>query len=485
MTQTATQTGYEPVVGLEVHTELDTKSKIFCKCLTDFGAPPNSQTCPVCLGMPGVLPVLNHRAVEHALRVALALECEISNPSIFERKNYYYPDLPKNYQISQRRHPLGKNGRMEIFTDGGAKSVRIVDVHLEEDAGKLLHPTSTDQYTLVDLNRAGVPLLEIISAPDLNSIAEVESYMEEMRRLLLYLGASEARMEQGQLRFEVNISMRLAGSDKLGTRVEIKNLNSFRAVTRTLEHEIRRQAKLLEAGKPVEQETRLWDDAKGVTLAMRTKEVAHDYRYFPEPDLVPLVIDEEWIARAKASLPELPAARRSRFEKEYALSASDARLLSAERALADYFEECVKAGAEPKAAANWINGRLARRMKEGNLEADQIPVTPAHLAELISLVDKGTISATAAREVFDEIFKTGKPPSEIVESQGLAQIGDEEAITAAVREAIEKNPDAVAKYRAGNEKVLSFLMGQVMKQTRGRADAQLVQMVLKRLLAGK
>ncbi|NIM04846.1 MAG: Asp-tRNA(Asn)/Glu-tRNA(Gln) amidotransferase subunit GatB, partial [Armatimonadetes bacterium] len=416
MTQTATQTGYEPVVGLEVHTELDTKSKIFCKCLTDFGAPPNSQTCPVCLGMPGVLPVLNHRAVEHALRVALALECEISNPSIFERKNYYYPDLPKNYQISQRRHPLGKNGRMEIFTDGGAKSVRIVDVHLEEDAGKLLHPTSTDQYTLVDLNRAGVPLLEIISAPDLNSIAEVESYMEEMRRLLLYLEASEARMEQGQLRFEVNISMRLAGSDKLGTRVEIKNLNSFRAVTRTLEHEIRRQAKLLEAGKPVEQETRLWDDAKGVTLAMRTKEVAHDYRYFPEPDLVPLVIDEEWIARAKASLPELPAARRSRFEKEYALSASDARLLSAERALADYFEECVKAGAEPKAAANWINGRLARRMKEGNLEADQIPVTPAHLAELISLVDKGTISATAAREVFDEIFKTGKPPSEIVES---------------------------------------------------------------------
>ena len=482
MTKTLTQTAFEPVVGLEVHTELATKTKIFCGCSTQFGAPPNSQTCPVCLGMPGVLPVLNKEAVEHALRVALALHCEISNPSIFERKNYYYPDLPKNYQISQRRHPLGKNGRLEIFTACASKRVRIVDVHLEEDAGKLLHPETTNEYTLVDLNRAGVPLLEIVSAPDLTSIAEVEAYMEETRRILLYLGVSEARMEQGQLRFEVNISMRPAGTDKLGTRVEIKNLNSFRAATRTLEYEIRRQGELLQKGERVEQETRLWDDARGITLTMRSKEHAQDYRYFPEPDLVPLVIDEAWIARAKASLPELPSARRHRFGDQYGLSANEVRLLAEERALADYFEECVMAGAEPKAAANWITGRLARRMKESNLEAAQIPIPPAHLAELLGLIDKGTISATGAREIFDEAFASGKRPSEIVEAKGLAQIGDEETIAAAAKEVIEQNPDAVAKYRAGNEKVLAFLLGQVMKASRGRANPQKVQDVLKRLL---
>ncbi len=477
-------TAYEPVVGLEVHTELATRTKVFCGCSTKFGAPPNTQTCPVCLGMPGVLPVLNKQAIEHALRVALALDCEISTPSIFERKNYYYPDLPKNYQISQRRQPLGKDGRLELLVDGETKSVRIVDVHLEEDAGKLLHPAHNGDITLVDLNRAGMPLLEIISAPDLTSVGEVEAYMEEIRLLLLYLEASEARMEQGQLRFEVNISLRPTGTEELGTRVEIKNLNSFRAVVHTLEHEIRRQTKLLEAGERVEQETRLWNDAQEITLSMRSKEVAHDYRYFPEPDLVPLVIDEAWQARAKASLPELPSAKRSRFVRDYGLSDYDTRILTTDRALAEYFEQCVGAGANAKAAANWITGRLIRRLKEGSVEAKGIPVSPAHLAELIGLIEKGALSATAAREVFDEVFNTGRRPAEIMEARGLTQMGDETEIIAAAQEALAQNADAVAKYRAGNEKILSFLVGQVMKASRGRANAQKVQEALKRLLRG-
>ena len=484
MTPTVEKTAYEPVVGLEVHTELATRTKIFCGCSTQFGAPPNSQTCPVCLGMPGVLPVLNRAAVEHALRVALAMHCEISQPSIFERKNYYYPDLPKNYQISQRRQPLGKNGRLEISVDGERKSVGIIDVHLEEDAGKLLHPQAANEYTLVDLNRAGMPLLEIISAPDLTGVAEVEVYMEEIRLLLLYLGASEAHMEQGQLRFEVNISLRPVGSEQLGTRVEIKNLNSFRAVTGSIEHEIIRQTELLTKGERVAQETRLWDDACGITISMRSKEHAQDYRYFPEPDLVPVVIDQAWIARAQAELPELPAARRRRFMEQYGLALSDARLLTAERALADYFEQTVKLGADPKAAANWIAGRMARRMKEGNLEAAQIPLSPAHFAELISLIDQGAISSTGAREVFDEAFSSGKSPAAIVQEKGLAQIGDEGAITAAAQEVIAQNAEAAAKYRAGNEKVMSFLVGQVMKASRGRANPQVVQEVLRRLLSG-
>jgi aspartyl-tRNA(Asn)/glutamyl-tRNA(Gln) amidotransferase subunit B len=447
---------------------------------------------------------LNRQAVEHALRVALALQCEISNPSIFERKNYYYPDLPKNYQISQRRHPLGKNGKLEIFTDGQSKLVNIIDVHLEEDAGKLIHP-GTDDYTLVDLNRTGVPLLEIISAPDLTGIAEVEDYMEEIRRLLLYLGASEARMEQGQLRFEVNISLRPVGVETLGTRVEIKNLNSYRSVTRTIEYEIRRQTELLKAGEPVHQETRLWDEIHESTLTMRRKEGANDYRYFPEPDLVPIVIDEAWIAREKAALPELPSARRNRFMREFGITPNDARLLTEERALADYFETVVNfvgrsapapaespAGvgtpalqkeAAAKSAANWITGRLAYRLHESNLTNLQIPMSPAHLAELIALIDKGTISTTGAREVLDEAFNTGKSPAAIVQEKGLAQIGDADALTAAAKEVLAQNADAAAKYRAGNEKVLGFLVGQLMKQSKGRANPQIAQEIIKKLLS--
>jgi aspartyl-tRNA(Asn)/glutamyl-tRNA(Gln) amidotransferase subunit B len=373
---------------LEVHTELATKTKIFCGCSTKFGAPPNTQTCQICLGFPGVLPVLNRQAIEAGLRVALALGCEISSPSIFERKNYYYPDLPKNYQISQRRQPLGINGKIEILPDGQAKTICILDVHLEEDAGKLLHPEGDTSYTLVDFNRSGIPLLEIVSAPDMTAIAEVEAYMEEIRRILLYLEVSEAKMEQGQLRFEINISLRPKGVQELGTRVEIKNLNSYRAVVRTLEYEIQRQSGLLRKGERVEQETRLWDDAREITLAMRRKEVAHDYRYFPEPDLVPLVIEEEWISRVRAGLPELPTAKQIRFIKDFDLCEEDARQLTAELALANYFQETVKLGAAPQAVANWMTGRLARRMKESNLEASQIPVSPANLAELLRLVEE-------------------------------------------------------------------------------------------------
>jgi aspartyl-tRNA(Asn)/glutamyl-tRNA(Gln) amidotransferase subunit B len=483
MTQTICSHEYDVVIGLEVHAELATRTKAFCGCSTQFGADPNTQTCQICLGFPGVLPVLNREAVEKSLQVALALQCEISNPSIFERKNYYYPDLPKNYQISQRRHPLGVNGKLEITVGEQTKLVNISDVHLEEDAGKLLHPETGDSITLVDLNRSGIPLLEIVSAPDMNNGEEVAAYMEEIRRLLQYLGASEAKMEQGQIRFEVNISLCPKGAKEYGTRVEIKNLNSFRAVSRTLEYEIQRQAELLDNGGKVDQETRLWDDAKEITMTMRRKEVAHDYRYFPEPDLVPLVIDKEWIERAQESLPELPTAKRSRFIVEYELTENDIRLLTEDLTLADYFEQVVLKGAEPKAAANWINGRLARRRNESNLAPGDIPIPAEHLAELIHLADKGAISATAAREVFDQIFKTGEKPSVVVEKSGLAQIGDADIITEAAQAVLAKNAGAIEKYRAGNEKVLAFLTGQVMKETRGRADAQKVQEILKKLLS--
>jgi aspartyl-tRNA(Asn)/glutamyl-tRNA(Gln) amidotransferase subunit B len=480
MTQVSSK--YEMVVGMEVHTELATRTKIFCGCSTAFGAPPNTQTCPVCLGMPGVLPVLNAAAVDHALKMAVALECEISNPSIFERKNYYYPDLPKNYQISQRRNPLGKNGKLEIAVDGETKTVRIDDVHLEEDAGKLLHPPMHEETTLVDLNRTGVPLLEIVSAPDMRTISEVEAYMEAIRRMLLYLGVSEAKMEQGQLRFEVNVSLRPFGREEYGTRVEIKNLNSMRSVSRTLEHEMQRQAQLLEAGERVAQETRLWDDVRGVTVAMRSKEVANDYRYFPEPDLVPLVVDEAWLARIKTGLPELPGARQNRFIEQYGLNAAEARQLCAERALANYFEAVVQAGAEAKAAVNWITGRLARRMNEGDLTAEAIPIPAAALAELIMLIEKGSISATAGREVFDEMFANGGQPGDIVTAKGLAQIGDADALTAAAQEVLAANADAVEKFKAGNEKVLGFLVGQLMKESKGRANPQMAQEVLKKIM---
>ncbi len=474
---------YEASIGLEVHAELSTRTKAFCGCSTAAGAPPNTQTCPVCLGFPGVLPMLNRRVVEYGLRVGLAMGCEIVRPSIFERKGYYYPDLPKNFQISQKRAPLARNGSLELVLDGRTCRVRIADVHIEEDAAKLLHPEDDPDHSLVDFNRSGIPLLEIVSEPDMHSVPEVEAYMGAIRSLLRYLDVSEARMELGQLRFEASVSLRPSGHPGLGTRVEIKNLNSFRAVTGAVGYEIERQARALDAGNPVVQETRLWDDVRGVTEPMRRKETAMDYRYFPEPDLTPLVVDDDWIARVRAELPELAPARRQRLASQYGLSEYDAGILCGERELADLFEQTVAAGAPPKPAANWLTGRFLRALNERGLGAAETKLRPQALAELIALVESGRVSGPAAREVFHHLLETGERPAEVVERLALAQISDEARLEAVVAEVIGQHPDAADNYRQGKEKALTFLVGQVMRKTRGRANPQLAQDLLRRRLS--
>ncbi len=470
---------YEPNIGLEVHAELNTRTKVFCGCSAAVGAPPNAQVCPVCLGFPGVLPVLNRRVVDYALRMALALHCEIARPSIFERKGYYYPDLPKNFQISQKRAPLGRNGYLDLGLDGRTSRVRITDVHIEEDAAKLLHPSESKEETLVDFNRSGIPLLEIVSEPDMHSAAETEAYMNAIRSILLYLAISEARMEQGQVRFEASVSLRPAGASELGTRVEIKNLNSFRAVTGAASYEIARQTRALQSGGLIEQETRLWDDERGVTEPMRRKESAMDYRYFPEPDLAPLVIDDAWIERVRAELPELPEARRQRLMQQYSLSDYDAGILTGEKALADFFEATVAAGAPPKGAANWLMVELLRLLNERQMQIAQVAVTPEALAELVSLVEAGTVSALAAKSVFAQLFGRGGSAAAIVAELGLAQISDEAQLAATVEEVLTENPDAVANFKAGNEKSLGFLVGQVMRKSGKRANPQLVNKLLR------
>ena len=475
---------YEPNIGLEVHAELSTRTKVFCGCSTAVGAPPNTQVCPVCLGFPGVLPVLNERVVEYGLRTALAMNCEISRPSIFERKGYYYPDLPKNFQISQKRSPLGVNGYLEIGVNGSSKRVRITDVHIEEDAAKLLHPEDDPQHSLVDFNRGGVGLLEIVSEPDMNSVAEVEAYMSAVRSMLRYLDISEARMEQGQLRFEASISIRPSGASELGTRVEIKNLNSFRAVLGAVEYEIRRQTEALESGETLHQETRLWDDARGVTETMRRKETSDDYRYFPEPDLVPLDIDEEWIARVRAGLPELAEPRGRRFVADYDLTEYDATILTTEKALADLFEETVKAGAAAKAAANWVTGRLLYHVNEQGLDLAEMKLTPAALAELVGLIDSDAITGPAARQVFDRIVTSGEMPKAVVAELGLTQISDDDALTSVIQEIIAEHADAVENYRKGKENALKFLVGQVMRKTKGRANPQVAAELLTKAISG-
>ncbi len=474
--------GYEPVIGLEVHAELSTRTKVFCGCSTQVGAPPNTQVCPVCLGFPGVLPVLNRLVVEYGLRAALAMDCEIARPTIFERKGYYYPDLPKNFQISQKRAPLGRNGHLELAVNGETKRVRISDCHLEEDAAKLLHPEDDPSHSLVDFNRGGVGLLEIVSEPDMRSVAEVEAYMNAIRNMLRYLGISQARMEQGQLRFEASVSVRPEGSDDLGTRIEIKNLNSFRAVSGAVAYEIQRQSQALARGEELVQETRLWNDERGVTEQMRTKETAMDYRYFPEPDLVPLVVDDEWIARVRAELPELAEARARRFAAEFDLSDYDAGILTTDRALADLFEDTVKEGAPAKAAANWLTGEFLRLLSEQEMEVADARVDPKALAELIALVNQGSVSASAAKRVFGRLFESGGSPSKIVEELGLSQISDESALLAAVAGVIEANPDAVENFRMGKKKAIGFLVGQVMRQSKGRANPQLVNKLLRERL---
>jgi len=475
---------YELVLGFEIHAELATASKVFCGCGTVPGAPPNTHTCPVCLGLPGALPVLNGAALEHAIKVALACHCSITSPAIFERKNYYYPDLPKNYQISQKRAPFGLDGWVEIDVEGTTKRIGIFDIHLEEDAGKLIHPEErhASGYSLVDFNRAGVPLLEIVSMPDLHTIAEAEAYMTHMRQLLQYLGASEARMELGQIRFEANISVRPKGATTLGKRVEIKNLNSFRTVTRAIEYEVERQTEAYRNGEAIVQETRLWDDAREITLAMRSKEESHDYRYFPDPDLVPMVFTEEYLEQMRASLPELPADRRARFVTAYGLPEYDAKLLTTEKAIADFVDAAVKLGAPPKAVSNWTMGELLRLLNEKGIAPDASPITPAYLAELIALIEDGKINNSQAKQVFAEMFDTGSAPAAIVKARGFEQISDSGALEAIIDEVLAANADAAQRYAAGEDKPLGFLVGQIMKQSKGKANAQLVNEMLRKKL---
>jgi len=478
---------YEPVIGFEIHAELATASKVFCGCSTAPGAPPNMHTCPICLGMPGVLPVLNEKALEYALKVALACHCNITSPAIFERKNYYYPDLPKNYQISQKRAPFGADGWVEFAVEGVTQRIGIVDIHLEEDAGKLIHPDerAAAGYSLVDYNRAGVPLLEIVSAPELHTIPEAEAYMAHMRQMLQFLEVSEARMELGQIRFEANISVRPRGSQKLGKRVEIKNLNSFRTVVRSAEYEIERQTEVYEHGGQIAQETRLWDEANEVTVAMRSKEESHDYRYFPEPDLVPMVFAADYLECLRAGLPELPAARRARFIEEYGLPEYDAHILTSEKALADLVDVAVALGAPPKAVSNWIMGELLRLLNERGLAPAESKVIPAHLAALIALVEGGKISNNQGKQVFAEIFESGKAPEVIVRERGFEQISDTGAIESIVDEVIAANPDPAQRYTAGEDKPLGFLVGAVMKASKGKANAQMANELIRRKLREK
>lgn len=475
---------YEAIIGLEVHVELKTRSKIFCASTTEFGGEPNTHVCPVCLGLPGVLPVVNKEVVDYAIRVALALNCDIARFCKFDRKNYYYPDLPKNYQISQYDLPLAKNGYLEIETANGSKRVGITRIHMEEDAGKLVHQgnITTTPYSLVDYNRTGVPLLEIVSEPDLRSPEEARAYLEKLRTIIQYTGVSDCKMEEGSLRCDANVSVRPVGSDALGTKTEIKNMNSFRALYRALAYEIDRQIAVLAEGGRVVQETRAWDEDRGVTVSMRSKEEAHDYRYFPDPDLVPLVIDEAWIERVRATLPELPDARRKRYIEDFGLSRYDATVLTSSKELGDYFEACIAAYPHPKTVANWVMGELARLLNAHNMDITASPVTPDQLASLLRLIDDGTISGKIAKTVFEDMFATRKDPATIVREKGLVQITDVDALSAVVDEVINANPKSVQDYKAGKEKALGFLVGQVMKATRGKANPALVNKLLKERL---
>jgi aspartyl-tRNA(Asn)/glutamyl-tRNA(Gln) amidotransferase subunit B len=474
---------YEVIIGLEIHVQLKTASKIFCSCSTDFGALPNSQVCPVCLGLPGVLPVFNQTSLEYAARAALVFNCRIASRSIFARKNYFYPDLPKSYQISQYEEPLSSGGFVNISVDpaGKIRKVGITRVHLEEDAGKLLHE-GTKGSTLVDFNRCGVPLIEIVTQPDLRSPREAHIFLDVLKNILLYIGISDCNMEEGSLRCDANISLTpLASRDSgaLGVKTEIKNMNSFKAVEKALEYEIKRQSKVLEEGARIIQETRLWDENKEITISMRSKEEAHDYRYFPEPDLVPIEMDEKLVARIRAGLPELPEARKARFVKDYKIPLSDAGVLTSSKELADYYEECITLRNEPKAIANWIMSELLRELKEENIVIRECKVSPEHLVEIIALIEKGTISGKMAKELLPEMFQTGRSATEIVEKKGLVQISDEEALAKIVDKILKENPQVVNDYESGKEKAIGYLVGQVMKETKGSANPQIVNRIIK------
>ncbi len=475
---------FEAVIGLEVHAQLKTRTKIFCGCSTAFGAPPNTQVCPVCLGMPGVLPVLNRQVVDFALRMALATRCRISPLSRFARKNYFYPDLPKGYQISQYELPIAHDGHIDIDVNGSRQRIGITRIHMEEDAGKLSHDPDRP-FSRVDLNRTGVPLIEIVSEPDIRSPAAAGAYLRQLRAILRYLDICDGNMEEGSFRCDANVSIRPEGTQAFGTRTELKNLNSFKHVEKALLFEIERQKDVLYEGGRIVQETRLWDPDNNRTNAMRGKEEAHDYRYFPDPDLLPLRIDEAWIAAARKTLPELPDQKKERFAREYALPEYDAGLLTDSRELADYFEVCVKKFPQPKLVSNWIMGNLLGLLNAQGRTIDASPISADDLAKLLELVDSGVISGKAAKTVFEEMAASGRPPAEIVESKGLVQVSDQAAIEDLVAGVLAEFPEEVQAYRGGKEKLLGFFVGQIMKKTRGKANPQLVNEVLIKRLKAK
>jgi len=478
---------YEAVIGLEVHAQLFTRSKIFCGCSTEFGAPPNTHVCPVCIGLPGVLPVLNRQVAEMALKTSLALHFEVQKRSIWERKNYFYPDLPKGYQISQYAYPLARNGWIEIKVGEEQKRIGITRLHMEEDAGKLVHSEDAFSHataSYVDFNRSGVPLMEIVSEPDIRSAEEAGAYLRALRNILVYLEVCDGNMEQGSMRCDANVSVRPPGREQLGTRAEVKNMNSFRNVERALEYEIKRQVRMLESGKEVAQETRLWDDKEGKTISMRGKEESHDYRYFPDPDLLPLEVDEEWTEHVRQTLPELPMEKQKRFVADYGIPDYDASVLTSERPLADYYEDVLKSGADAKKTANWIMSELLRELKDDDRPLADCPITAENLGAMIKMIDNGEITGKIGKTVFAEMYKTGKSPAEVIDEKGLKPMADEGEIDAICVKVVEENPKQVKQYKDGKTKVLGFFVGQVMKATGGKADPELVNRLLKQKLDG-
>ncbi len=475
---------YESVIGLEVHAQMLTKSKLFCSCSTTFQADPNDHACPICMGMPGVLPVLNGQVIEFAIRTGLAMQGTIAATCRFARKNYFYPDLPKGYQTSQYDEPLVQGGGLTIDVDGESKFIRLTRIHMEEDAGKSVHGENLADPTksYVDHNRCGVPLLEIVSEPDLRSAEEAKVYLQKLKTILEYIGVCDGNMEEGSLRCDANVSLRPVGAETFGTRTEIKNLNSFRNVQHAIEYEIERQAAILDSCGEIEQETRLYDADRGVTQSMRSKEEAHDYRYFPEPDLVPMRVDQPWIERVRAELPELPDVKRERYVAEYGLPDYDADVLTADRELATYFERTVALFNQPKVVSNWVMGDLMRELNCHHITPDQAPVTPGHLAGMLQLVDEGTISGKIAKTVFDEMYQSGKQAQEVVEEKGLVQMNDSSALEAAIRDVLDANPSQVAEYRGGKQKVFGFFVGQTMKATQGKANPKMVNELLRQML---
>ena len=473
---------YETVIGLEVHVELATKTKIFCSCSTAFGGAPNTHTCPVCTGMPGSLPVLNRQVVEYALAVGLATNCKIHQYCKFDRKNYFYPDNPQNYQISQLYLPICYDGGVEIETAGGTKTVGIHEIHMEEDAGKLIHDEWED-CSLVDYNRSGVPLIEIVSEPDMRSADEVIAYLEKLRMIIQYLGASDCKLQEGSMRADVNLSVREVGAEKFGTRTEMKNLNSFKAIAHAIEGERERQIELLEAGKAVVQETRRWDDNKESSFAMRSKEDAQDYRYFPDPDLPPVIISDEWIETVRSRQPELRSEKLARYKKEFDIPDYDAGIITASKKLADIFEEATAICKKPKKVSNWLMGETLRLLKEKGMEPERIIFSPENLAKLVNLADAGTVNNTVAKEVFEHVFAENIDPEVYIEEHGLKTVNDEGMLRSAIEKVLEQNMDSVEEYKAGKEKVLGFLVGQTMKVTRGKADPGSVNRLLKEILS--